>query len=173
MLALSVFGCLLLAPIIVLGISFHLDTPSPCKYRTAASCASLDTIAGAGAVMRGVGIFLAGLAIVFGCALLIRSRPRWAVALGLPIIAFGSSLWLLWFSQRILDEYLLAPWNFATSLPGDFDGRVDLMVKLAQHYEVWSIGSVFLAAAIAIAGAMIARGGNGRNVGAVPLAPAM
>jgi hypothetical protein len=170
--ALGVFGCLLLAPTIVLGMAFQLDTPSPCKYRAAASCASLDTIVGAGTVMRGVGISLAGLAIVFGCALLIRSRPRWAPPLGLPIITFGGSAWLLWFSQRILDEYLLAPWNIATSLPGDFDGRFDLLVHLAQYYKYWSIGSALLAVAIAIAGALIASGGNGRNLGAVPLAPA-
>jgi hypothetical protein len=169
---LGAFGCLLLAPAAVLGMAFQLKHPAPCAIIGTPSCGLLDAIVVAGTIMRGVGVFLAGLAIALGCALL-RARLRRVEALGLTIIVFSGGLWLLWFSQRILDMYLLAPWNIATYPPGNFDGRIDVMAYLAQVYKLWSVGSVALAVIVALISLIVIRGESSRSAGMAPPAAAI
>jgi len=169
---LGAFGCLLLAPAALLGMAFQFKHPDPCAYLGAPSCGLLDAIVVAGTIMRGVGVFLAGLAIAVGCALL-RARLRRVEALGLTIIVFSGGLWLLWFSQRILDMYLLTPWNIATYPPGNFDGRIDVIVYLAQVYKLWSVGSVALAVIVALISLIVIRGESSRSAGMAPPAAAV
>jgi hypothetical protein len=170
--ALLIFGFALLAPAVALGMVFEIARPAPCAQNTDPACFSLNTMVAAGAVERGAGIVLVGLAIALGCAMFRRFHWRPPLTLGLVGIGLASGLWLMWYSQRALDDYLSLPWNAAAFPASAFDRRVEALAHLALIYTLWSVGAITLAAAIAVAGALIASGGNGRNVGAVSLAPA-
>jgi hypothetical protein len=175
-LTLGAFACVLLAPAAALGMVFELERAAPCQQRYDPACSSLDAMVAAGTVIRGAGIVLVGLAITLGCALLLRFRHfrlQWPIALGASLIAFTSGLWLIWFSQRILDEYLPAPWNAETYPPGAFDGRVEVMAHLAQSYILWGVGAVALAAVIASIALITVRGRkDGGPETSVPIAAA-
>jgi hypothetical protein len=170
-LALGAFAPFLLAPAVALGMVFELDRAAPCQQQYDPACFSLDAMVAAGAVIRGAGAVLVGLAILLGCVSLQHSRPRWPIAPGAAIVALASGLWLMWFSQRVLDDYLSAPWNAETYSPGAFDGRVEVLAQLARMYVLWSAGAVALASVVTLVGLMILRRGGHRRFEMTPLAP--
>jgi hypothetical protein len=161
-LALGAFAAVLLAPALALGMVFELERPEPCQQRYDPACFSLDAMVAAGAIIRGAGIVLVGLAITLVCALLQRLQSRLPIALGMAGVAFATGLWLISFSQRVLDDYFPAPWNAETYPPGALDGRVGVVAYLAQTYTLWGLGAVALASVTALVGLMILRGGNDR-----------
>jgi hypothetical protein len=163
----------LLAPAIVLGMIFELARPAPCAQNTDPACFSLDAMVAAGVVIRGAGIVLVALAITLGCSLFLRSTSRLPFTLSIAVIALASGLWLMWFSQRVLDDYVPAPWNAETYPPHAFDGRVEIVTRLAQTYILWGIGAVALASVIALASLVILHGGTGRDARMTPPAAAL
>jgi hypothetical protein len=150
-LAFGVFAAALLTPAIVLGVAYELERPAPCELVSDAACSSLDAIIAAGAVTRGAGFVLFGLALVLGYLQLRRPSVRQPVTFGATAIAVAGGAWALWISQRALEDYAPVPENPHSYYPVTlFDGRVGLMERLASLYLVWSAVALALAVIVAL-----------------------
>jgi hypothetical protein len=149
-LLLGVLAALLLTPAFVLGAAYELERPAPCQLQADSWCASRDAMIAAGAVSRGAGFALFGLALVLGCLLLTRPRPPLPLTLGAATLAGVSGAWLLWLSQRALEDDAHAPLDAAPFPLPLFDGPVVLVERLALTYIAWSIGALALAAIVAL-----------------------
>jgi len=147
------FAAALLTPAIVLGMTYELERPAPCEQQSDAACSSLDAIISAGAVTRGAGFVLFGLALVLGYLLLRQPSTQRQVTVGATAIAVVGGAWALWISQRALEDYAPVPGNPHSYYPVTlFDGREGLMERLATLYLVWS----GVALALAVIGVLVA-----------------
>ncbi len=173
-LAFGVFATALLTPAIVLGVVYELERPAPCALQSDAACNSLDAIIAAGAVTRGAGFVLFGLALVLGYLLLQRPSVRRQVTFGAMAIMVAGGAWALWISQRAVEDYAPAPGNPFSYYPVTlFDGRVDLMERLASLYLVWSGVALALAVIAVLVAALLLRNRNSPPQQTSALTPAL
>jgi|GEM_PF-5676835 len=158
LLAFAVFAAALLTPAIALGVAYELERPAPCDLQSDAACGSLDAMMAAGAVTRGVGFVLFGLALVLGYLLLQRPSVRQPIVFSAMSVAVAGGAWLLWISQRALEDYAPVPGNPFSFYPVTlFDGRAGLMERLAFLYLTWSGIALALAASVVLVMALLLR----------------
>jgi hypothetical protein len=156
---LAVFATVLLTPALVLGAAYELERPAPCQQQFDVWCASRDAIVTAGAVTRGSGVVLFGLGILLGCMVTRRPGPQLPLTLGAATLAITSGAWLLWLSQRALEDDASAPFDGASYPLTLLNGSVVLVERLALTYIAWSIGAVALAVILALATLLFLRNG--------------
>jgi hypothetical protein len=157
-LAFGAFAAALLTPVIILGMAYELERPAPCDQQSDAACSSLDAIVAAGAVSRGAGFVLFGLALILGYLLLQQPSVRRQVTFGATATAIAGGAWAFWISQRALEDYAPVPGNPHSYYPLTlFDGREGLMERLASLYLVWSSVELALAIIVVLVTALLLR----------------